>query len=81
VTTYQELERERGRARFRCDRCNAVGVRCLTNNIGFYCNGLARGGLASLCANCSTRFGEIGRTLALTFLLGALGNLLRRRQT
>jgi len=85
VTTYTLVEKKSGRLsrdRYRCERCQNLGTRCLTWAAGGYCNGLARvGGTLSrgLCANCNGRALDFGRSVASWTLIGALGGLIRRK--
>jgi hypothetical protein len=87
VTTYTLLESRQGRLhrdRYRCDRCQGEGVKCLTWLSGGYCNGLARGAAGAvgkaLCATCTGRVGEMGRTVLSMSLVGALGGLLKPKK-
>jgi hypothetical protein len=90
VTTYTLESKADGRFardRYRCDRCQHVGVKCLTWMMGGYCNGLARavnpderGFDKPLCANCTGRAGEVGRSVVSWGLIGALGGIFRRRK-
>jgi predicted amidophosphoribosyltransferase len=86
VSTYTLVEKGEGRFardRLRCDRCQNLGVKCVTWLTGGYCNGLARGsGLLdkALCANCHSRASEIGRSVIGWSVIGALGGLLRPRK-
>lgn len=71
-----------GRDKFRCSRCERIGVRCLTWAAGGYCNGLARAGGRwdqALCARCNDRVGEVTRTVAAWSLIGALAGLVKRK--
>jgi hypothetical protein len=85
VTAYTLVEKADsrfGRDRYRCERCERVGVRCLTWVAGGYCNGLARSeGTVPrpLCANCNGGIADIGRSVVSWTLIGALGGLLKRR--
>jgi hypothetical protein len=84
VTTYTLVEKSEGklgRDKFRCDRCQQVGVRCLTWASGGYCNGLASANTRAraLCANCNARLSDFGRSVASWTLIGALGGLIRRK--
>jgi hypothetical protein len=86
VTTYSLVETARGRLgrdRYRCDRCQRDGVRCLTWSAGGYCNGLARTGGrfdAPLCSNCNERAYEVGRSVVSWTLIGAIGGLLKPKR-
>ena len=86
ITTYTLVEKESGRLkrdRWKCDRCERVGVRCLTWVAGGYCNGLARGGEhldMPLCASCGGRAADIGRGMIGYALMGAVGLIFRRRK-
>src|SRR5688572_30339496 len=66
VTTFSLVEKGEGRLkrdRYRCDRCQNLGVKCLTWLTGGYCNGLARAGQGSvdkpLCTSCHSRLTEV----------------------
>jgi hypothetical protein len=86
VTTYTLAEKGAGRLgrdRYRCARCQRLGVKCLTWLAGGYCNGLARaseggGWDKPLCASCNDRVGEVGRTVVGWSLIGAFGGLFKR---
>ncbi len=85
VTTYQQVETGKGsltRDRYRCDRCQGLGVKCLTWVTGGYCNGLARAGSGRvdkpLCASCNDRMGEVSRSVLGWSLITALGGLIKR---
>jgi hypothetical protein len=86
VTTYSFVEKGTGRMardKYRCDRCQREGLKCLTWTAGGYCNGLARAGGrfgSALCANCHDRLGEVGRTVVGWTLIGALGGLIKPRK-
>ncbi len=87
VTTYTLVERNEGplgRDKFKCSRCERLGVKCLTWAAGGDCNGLARvtGGRfdKALCAGCSTRVGEVSRSVVSWALIGALGSLVRPKR-
>ncbi|MCU1276726.1 MAG: hypothetical protein JWM53_272 [bacterium] len=87
ITTYTLAEKGEGRFqrdKFKCGRCERVGVKCLNWLAGGYCNGLARatdGKLGKpLCANCNSRVGEVGRTVIGWSLVGAFGGLLKPRK-
>ena len=72
-----------GRDRFRCDRCERMGVKCVTWLMGAYCNGLARTGDrvdSPLCAVCLERVGGVGKNVAVWALMGAIGGLMKRRK-
>ncbi|HEY7954471.1 MAG: hypothetical protein ACHQ17_04000 [Polyangia bacterium] len=89
ITTYTLAEKGEGRLardRFKCARCERIGVKCLTWLAGGYCNGLARaqesgarGMDKPLCAACHGRVGEVGRSVLSWSLIGAVGGLLRPR--
>jgi hypothetical protein len=86
VTTYtlaQKAHGRLGRDRYRCDRCQRVGVKCITWMAGGYCNGLARATdgrpAAPLCANCAERTFDVGRSLIGGTLIWAIGGLLKKR--
>ena len=69
------------RARYRCDRCKRLGVRCRTAQVGGACNGLARaeGRLPDqLCARCSQRVWDVSKQVATWTLLGLVGSRIRR---
>jgi hypothetical protein len=89
VATYTLAEKGAGRLgrdKYRCGRCQKLGVKCLTWLTGGYCNGLARAADEGtrfdkpLCAGCNSRVGEVGRSLVSMSLLGALGGLLKPRK-
>jgi hypothetical protein len=90
VTTYTLAEKGEGRFgrdRFKCARCEKLGVKCLTWLAGGYCNGLARanepgqrGFDKPLCANCNGRVGEVGRSVVSWSLIGAVGGLLKPKR-
>jgi hypothetical protein len=86
VTTYGLVTAAEGRFerdKFRCDRCERVGVKCLIWVAGGYCNGLAAAGPRwdqPLCAGCTERVGEAGRTVFAWTLIGAFGGLLKPRK-
>ena len=87
VATYTLAEPARGRFdrdRYRCARCQRLGVKCLTWLAGGYCNGLARAGEGRvdkpLCARCNGSAGEVGRSVVGWSLIGALGGLLKPRK-
>jgi hypothetical protein len=87
VTTYMLVEKADGRFsrdKFKCGRCERVGVKCLNWLAGGYCNGLARAGEGKLgkplCANCNSRVGEVGRTVIGWSIIGAFGGLLKPRK-
>ena len=72
-----------GRDRYRCGRCERIGVKCWTWSAGGYCNGLARaGGRLSLplCARCNDRFYEVGRNALGLGLGGILGGMIKPRK-
>jgi hypothetical protein len=72
-----------GRARFACDRCNRLGVRCRTGTLGGYCNGLARaeGRFGrQLCASCTKSVFDAGKTIAAWTLIGLVGRRLGPRK-
>jgi hypothetical protein len=87
VSTYTLVEEGHGRFgrdRYRCDRCERVGVKCVTWAAGGYCNGLARvGGKGSampLCAACNEHVLSVGRNVLGWTLIGAIGGLLKPRR-
>jgi hypothetical protein len=89
VTTYTFVAHADGRFardRWRCDRCERLGVKCRTWLMGGYCNGLARaaqdgnGWDKQLCANCTDRVSEASRTIVSWSLIGALGSMIRPRR-
>jgi hypothetical protein len=87
VTTYTLAEPGKGRLdrdRYKCARCERLGVKCLTWLAGGYCNGLARADVGRidkpLCASCNDRVGEVGRTVIGWSLVGAFGGLLKPRK-
>jgi hypothetical protein len=86
VATYTLVEKGEGRLardKYRCGRCERIGVKCLTWVAGGDCNGLAKVGSGrmgkALCGACNDRVGEVGRSVIGWSLIGALGGLLRRR--
>jgi hypothetical protein len=85
VTTYTLVEKSNGRLgrdRYRCDRCEHLGMRCLTWAAGGYCNGLAYADGAwgrPLCATCNEKAKSFGTGVLSWTLIGALGGLVRRR--
>lgn len=90
VTTYIMAEKGRGRLsrdKYKCARCQHLGVKCLTWLTGGYCNGLARASESAwpwsdkpLCATCSQRVGEVGRSVVSWSLISAFGGLLKPRK-
>jgi hypothetical protein len=85
ITTYVLVEKREGRMvrdTYRCDRCQGVGVKCLTWLSGGYCNGLARTGDRvdrPLCPNCSKQASEMARSVVSWTIIGAFGGLLKRK--
>jgi hypothetical protein len=85
VSTYtlvEKVEGRFGRDKYRCARCEKIGMKCLTWAAGGYCNGLARAtdrGGRLLCAACHERVGETGRSVIGWTLIGALGGLIRKK--
>src|SRR5262245_17193937 len=88
ITTYTLSSKAEGRFardKYKCARCERLGVKCLTWLIGGYCNGLARASETSsvdkpLCATCSGRLGEVGRSVIGWSIIGAVGGFLRPRR-
>lgn len=88
VTTYTLHEPGEGRFardKYRCARCEKIGVKCLTWLMGGDCNGLARatgsrGFDKPFCAGCNNRVGEVSRSVVSWTLIGAVGGLLRGRK-
>src|SRR5579862_1624546 len=88
VTTYTLVEQGAGRFardKYKCARCERVGVKCLTWLVGGYCNGLARAGDGSLrdkplCSSCTDRVGEVGRSIIGWSIIGAVGGFLRPKR-
>jgi hypothetical protein len=87
VTTYMLAEKGEGRFardKFKCARCERLGVKCLNWLAGGYCNGLARAGDGwmgkPLCAHCNSRIGEVGRTVVSWSIIGAFGGLIKPRR-
>jgi hypothetical protein len=88
VTTYTLAEKGVGRFardKFKCARCQHLGVKCVTWLTGGYCNGLARAAEGAridkpLCADCSSRVGEVGRSVLSWSLIAALGGLVKPRK-
>jgi hypothetical protein len=85
ITTYVLAEERQGtlvRDTYRCDRCQGLGVKCLTWLSGGYCNGLARPGARvdrPLCPSCSTKAAEMARSVVSWTIIGAFGGLLKRK--
>lgn len=85
ITTYvlSEERKERGkRNRYRCDRCQKLGVKCYTWLSGGYCNGLARSGEQMdmpLCAGCAAKAAEVTRSVLSWTLIGAVSALARKK--
>jgi hypothetical protein len=83
VTTYTLAEKGDGRFtrdKYKCGRCERLGVKCLNWIAGGYCNGLARadGRIGKpLCANCNDRVGEVGRSVISWSLIGVLGRVVK----
>ena len=87
VTTYTLSAAGKGRFdrdRYKCGRCERLGVKCLTWLAGGYCNGLARADEGRmdkpLCAHCNDRVGEVGRSVVGWSLIGAFGGLLKPKK-
>jgi hypothetical protein len=87
ITNYTLAEPAKGRLdrdKYRCARCQRLGVRCATQVAGGYCNGLARAGDGRIgkvfCSRCSERAGEIGRTVVGWSVIGALGGIFKPRK-
>ena len=87
IANFELAEPKKGRFdrdHYRCARCQRLGVKCLTWITGGYCNGLARATEGKmdkpLCANCTGRAGEVGRSVISWSLIGALGGLLKPRK-
>ena len=88
ITTYELVEKSAtrwSRDRYRCARCQGVGVKCLTWLSGGYCNGLARASATGkidkpLCAGCSGRVSEMGRSVVGWSLIGAVGGFIKPRK-
>jgi hypothetical protein len=54
------------RPRYTCDRCGRFAVRCRSQLIGSYCNGLARAGDKAgkqLCSGCTAIVVDAGKTV------------------
>lgn len=85
ITTYVLAEETQGRGkrnRYRCDRCQKLGVKCYTWLSGGYCNGLARSGAGfdmPLCAGCAAKAAEVTRSVVSWTLIGAVSALARRK--
>jgi len=85
ITTYVLAEERKSRTkrnRYRCDRCQRLGVKCYTWLSGGYCNGLARSGEhvdLPLCAACSSRAAEVSRSVLSWSLIGAVGGMVRKK--
>ena len=86
VSTYTLVEKREGRLardRYRCDRCDRLGVKCATWLMGAYCNGLARAGehaFTPLCAACLEHVGSVGKNAVVYAIMGALSGLLKRKK-
>lgn len=86
ISTYVLAEARGGRTArnlYRCDRCQRLGVKCITWLSGGYCNGMARAGSSvdmPLCSGCSTRVAEVSRSVIGWTLIGALGGLVKGRK-
>jgi hypothetical protein len=91
VTTYTLAEAGVGRwkrDRYKCVRCERIGVKCLNWIAGGHCNGLARAAANEagvsldkpLCASCTGRVGEVARSVIGWSLIGAVGGLLRPKR-
>lgn len=85
ITTYTLFEERNGKTArnlYRCDRCQKLGVKCYTWLSGGYCNGLARSGDRfdrPFCAACSTRVGEVTRSVLSWTIIGAVGSLVKKK--
>lgn len=85
VTNYVLVEEAASgwkRDRYRCDRCQKVGVKCWTWLGGGYCNGLANPGARidrPFCPHCSAKAAEVGRSVLSWSVIGAIGGLLRKK--
>ena len=83
VTTYTLAEKGEGRMqrdKYKCARCERLGVKCINWLAGGYCNGLARadGKVGKpLCSGCNDRVGEVGRTVIGWSLVGVFGRVLK----
>lgn len=84
ISTYVLVEKRKGRDLYRCERCQRLAVKCYTwLSGGAYCNGLARAGGSTdmpLCANCTTKAGEVARHIVGWTVAGALTALIGRRK-
>jgi len=87
VTTFTLVEKGEGRLqrdRFRCDRCERFGVKCMSWLSGGHCNGLARasehGRGKPFCSSCTDRVGEVGRTVIAWSIIGAVGGFIKPRK-
>jgi hypothetical protein len=89
ITTYELAQKGDGRLardKFKCGRCQKLGVKCLTWLTGGYCNGLARAADGSgwldkpLCASCNVRVGEVGRSVVSWSIIAAFGGLFKPRK-
>lgn len=88
VTNYTLAEPAQGRLgrdKFRCARCQRLGVKCVTWLTGGYCNGFARASEGNkidkpLCAKCNSRAGEVGRSVLGWSIIGALGGILKPKK-
>jgi hypothetical protein len=85
VTTYVLAEERKGRTqrnRYRCERCQHLGVKCYTWLSGGYCNGLARAGQLvdrPLCSGCSARAAEVSRSVISWTIIGAVSGMVRKK--
>jgi hypothetical protein len=87
ITTYTLAESGEGRwkrDRYKCGRCERLGVKCLNWIVGGHCNGLARAAERAvdkpLCASCTGRVGEVARSVIGWSLIGAVGGLLKPKR-
>lgn len=85
ISTYVIVEERNKfftRSIYRCERCQNLGVKCLTWLSGGYCNGLARSGKSMdrpFCPSCSSKATEVIRSIVSWSIIGAVGGLIRRK--
>lgn len=85
ICTYEMAEAKESfikKERFRCNRCQSIGAKCLTWLTGGYCNGLAKTGPTMdrpFCAQCSNQFGDMARNVLGWTLIGLFGSLTRKK--
>ena len=85
ITTFslvEQKDRPWVRNTYRCDRCQAIGVKCLTWLSGGYCNGFAKTNHRidrPFCPDCSSKAAEVGRSILSWSVIGALGGLFKKK--